>query len=50
MSVRRDDLSTRLGGLPRASTHAAQLAIDVLRAAIGCGGAGKDLDSSLRSE
>ncbi len=33
-SLRRDDLSTALGGLPQASTHAAQLAIDVLKAAL----------------
>jgi hypothetical protein len=50
MSVRRDDLAMRLGWLPRASTHAAQLAIDVLRTALGSGGAGTDRDSSFRSE
>lgn len=50
MSVRRDDLSVRLGGLPRVSTHAAQLAVDVLRAALGRGGAVRNLDSSLREE
>jgi SUF system NifU family Fe-S assembly protein len=32
--VSREDISAALGGLPQASDHAAQLAIDVLHAAI----------------
>ena len=31
---RRDDVSAAVGGLPQASTHAAQLAIDALSAAL----------------
>lgn len=34
-SLRREDVSTAVGGLPQASTHAAQLAVDVLTAALG---------------
>jgi nitrogen fixation protein NifU and related proteins len=32
--LRRDDIAAAVGGLPQASTHAAQLAIDVLTAAL----------------
>ena len=32
--LRRDDLMAVVGGLPQASTHAAQLALDVLSAAL----------------
>ncbi len=42
----REGISSALGGLPQASEHAAQLAIDVLRAALESRGAGRD--SSLR--
>lgn len=34
MRLTREDVVTAVGGLPQASTHAAQLAIDVLSAAI----------------
>ena len=44
-AMRREDISSTLGGLPQASEHAAQLAIDVLRAALGSCGV-----SSLREE
>ncbi len=33
-NVRREDLIAAVGGLPQASTHAAQLALDVLSAAL----------------
>jgi NifU-like protein involved in Fe-S cluster formation len=33
-SLRRDDIIALLGGVPQASTHAAQLAIDALSAAL----------------
>jgi nitrogen fixation NifU-like protein len=33
-SLRQDDLSTAVGGLPPASTHAAQLALDALSLAL----------------
>lgn len=33
-AVRRDEVITAVGGLPQASTHAAQLAVDVLNAAL----------------
>jgi nitrogen fixation protein NifU and related proteins len=33
-SLRRDDVIAVVGGLPQASTHAAQLAVDVLTAAL----------------
>ncbi len=33
--LRREQIDTALGGLPQASTHAAQLAIDALSAALG---------------
>ena len=33
-NLRREDVSTAVGGLPQASTHAAQLALDVLSAAL----------------
>jgi len=33
-SLQREDVSTAVGGLPQASTHAAQLALDVLSAAL----------------
>jgi nitrogen fixation NifU-like protein len=33
-SLRREDLVAALGGLPQASTHAAQLALDALSAAL----------------
>ena len=33
-SLRRDDLIAAVGGLPQASTHAAQLALDTLSAAL----------------
>ena len=33
-TLRRDNVSTAVGGLPQASTHAAQLAIDALSAAL----------------
>lgn len=33
-SLRRDDVSAAVGGLPHASTHAAQLALDALSAAL----------------
>ena len=33
--LRRDDVIAAVGGLPQASTHAAQLAIDVLQTALG---------------
>jgi nitrogen fixation NifU-like protein len=33
-NLRREDLSAAVGGLPQASTHAAQLAIDALSAAL----------------
>jgi nitrogen fixation NifU-like protein len=46
--VSREKLSLMLGGLPQASEHAAQLAVDVLRAALR-GGASKSLDPSRRS-
>jgi nitrogen fixation NifU-like protein len=32
--LRRDDVSAAVGGLPQASTHAAQLALDALAAAL----------------
>ena len=32
----RDDVSAALGGLPQASAHAAQLALDALSAALNC--------------
>jgi nitrogen fixation NifU-like protein len=32
--LRREDVSTAVGGLPQASTHAAQLALDTLAAAL----------------
>jgi nitrogen fixation NifU-like protein len=34
LSVKREDICIALGGLPVASEHAAQLAVDVLRAAL----------------
>jgi len=34
-SLRRDALVAAVGGLPQASTHAAQLALDALAAALG---------------
>jgi nitrogen fixation protein NifU and related proteins len=34
-SLRRDSLIAAVGGLPQASTHAAQLALDTLSAALG---------------
>ena len=34
-SLRREDVATAVGGLPQASTHAAQLALDALSAALG---------------
>ncbi|MGB7602911.1 MAG: iron-sulfur cluster assembly scaffold protein [Candidatus Sulfotelmatobacter sp.] len=34
ISLRREDVSMAVGGLPQASTHAAQLAIDALAAAL----------------
>jgi nitrogen fixation NifU-like protein len=46
--VSRERISLMLGGLPQASEHAAQLAVDVLRAALR-GGASKSLDPSRRS-
>jgi nitrogen fixation NifU-like protein len=33
-NLRRDDLTAAIGGLPEASTHAAQLALDALSAAL----------------
>jgi nitrogen fixation NifU-like protein len=33
-NLRREDISTVVGGLPQASTHAAQLAVDALSAAL----------------
>jgi nitrogen fixation protein NifU and related proteins len=33
-NLRREDVIAAVGGLPQASTHAAQLALDVLRAAL----------------
>lgn len=33
-ALRREDVITAVGGLPQASTHAAQLALDVLNAAL----------------
>jgi NifU-like protein involved in Fe-S cluster formation len=33
-SLKREDVIAMLGGVPQASTHAAQLAIDALRAAL----------------
>jgi NifU-like protein involved in Fe-S cluster formation len=33
-SLRREDVSAAVGGLPQASTHAAQLALDALAAAL----------------
>jgi len=33
-NLRREDVSTAVGGLPQASTHAAQLALDTLAAAL----------------
>jgi nitrogen fixation NifU-like protein len=33
-NLRREDVSAAIGGLPQASTHAAQLAIDALSAAL----------------
>ncbi len=33
-NLRREDLSQAVGGLPQASTHAAQLAVDALSAAL----------------
>jgi nitrogen fixation protein NifU and related proteins len=33
-NLRREDVSTAVGGLPQASSHAAQLAIDALSAAL----------------
>lgn len=33
-AVRREDVSATVGGLPQASTHAAQLALDALSAAL----------------
>jgi hypothetical protein len=35
MELRREDVSGAVGGLPVASAHAAQLAIDALVAALG---------------
>jgi nitrogen fixation NifU-like protein len=34
-NLRREDISAVVGGLPQASTHAAQLAIDALSVALG---------------
>jgi nitrogen fixation protein NifU and related proteins len=34
-NLRREDVSAAVGGLPQASTHAAQLALDALAAALG---------------
>ncbi len=34
MSIRREDVAKAIGGLPEASGHAAQLAIDALRAVL----------------
>jgi nitrogen fixation protein NifU and related proteins len=34
--LQRDDVSAALGGLPQASAHAAQLALDALSAALNC--------------
>lgn len=34
LSIQRDDLIAAVGGLPQASTHAAQLALDALAAAL----------------
>ena len=34
--LQRDDVSAAVGGLPQASTHAAQLALDALSAALNC--------------
>ena len=34
-ALRREDVSAAVGGLPQASTHAAQLALDALSAALG---------------
>ena len=34
--LRRDDVGAAVGGLPQASTHAAQLAVDALSAALSC--------------
>ena len=34
LSIQRDELITAVGGLPQASTHAAQLALDTLAAAL----------------
>jgi|ERR1022692_1011221 nitrogen fixation NifU-like protein len=34
-NLRREDLTAAVGGLPQASTHAAQLALDALSAALG---------------
>jgi NifU-like protein involved in Fe-S cluster formation len=33
-NLRREDVMLTVGGLPQASTHAAQLAVDVLQAAL----------------
>jgi len=33
-NLRREDVSQAVGGLPQASTHAAQLAVDALSAAL----------------
>ena len=35
LALKPEDLSSAVGGLPQASTHAAQLALDVLSAALG---------------
>jgi NifU-like protein involved in Fe-S cluster formation len=37
-NLRREDLSAALGGLPQASTHAAQLALDTLAAGLAAFG------------
>jgi nitrogen fixation NifU-like protein len=34
LRLRRDDVAAAVGGVPQASTHAAQLAVDVLMAAL----------------
>jgi nitrogen fixation NifU-like protein len=48
LEVSREKISLMLGGLPQASEHAAQLAVDVLRVALR-DGASRNLDASLCS-
>jgi nitrogen fixation protein NifU and related proteins len=48
LSVKREDISITLGGLPEASEHAAQLAVDVLRAALSQVPGGRSLIAALK--